>query len=178
MIKRIIPLCIILSFFPAAMPAWSQPGSPWTTPSTSLLTPVAPTTSKLNGESAMMSEDIVSRYAWLDTSRYLGMCITYVRGRDEDALIQRFGGDPATARPLSLSDVATIGMLQERRRMMRLSGEDPATARPMSTQRLLRQSRRESRNIDKTWMEEYLPLRACPIVLTDLIGEWVVILED
>jgi hypothetical protein len=27
-------------------------------------------------------------------------------------------------------------------------------------------------------MEEYLPLRACPIVLIDLIGEWVVILED
>jgi len=126
----------------------------------------------------MMSEDIVSHYAWLDTSRYLGMCITYVRGRDEDAVLRRFGGDPANARPMSLSDVATIGMLQERRRMARLSGEDPATARPTSTQRLLRESRRESRNIDKIWMEEYLPLRACPIVLTDLIGEWVVILED
>ena len=125
-----------------------------------------------------MSEDIVSRYTWLDPSRYLGMCVTYVRGRDEDAVVRRFGGDPATARPMSLSDVATIGMWQERRRMMRLSGEDPATARPMSTQRLLRQSRRESRNTNKIRMEEYLPLRVCPIVLTDLIGEWVVILED
>src|SRR5215510_10190889 len=148
MIKRIIPLCIILSFFPAAMPAWSQPGSPWTTPSTSLLTPVAPTTSKLNGESRMTGEDIVSRYAWLDTSRYLGMCITYVRGRYEDAVIRRFGGDPATARPMSLSDVGKIQMWQEGARMSRVFGEDPATAPPMSTQGLLRRSRRESRNID------------------------------
>src|SRR5262245_56500767 len=111
----------------------------------SRLTPVAPTTSKLNGGSAMMSEDIVSHYAWLDTSRYLVWCITYARGCDEDAVLRRFGGDPANARPMSLSDVATISMLQERRRMARLSGEDPATARPTSTQRLLRESRRESR---------------------------------
>jgi hypothetical protein len=133
---------------------------------------------QLRAENIMTGEDIVSRYAWLDTSRRLGMCITYVRGRDEDAVIRRFGGDPATARPMSLSDVEKIGMWQERSRMRRLFGEDLSTARPMSTRDLRRQSRRESRNIDNTRMEEYLPLRARPIVLTDQIGDWAVILED
>src|SRR5262245_23168482 len=101
MVKGIIRLCIIFSFFPGEMPAWSQQESPVPASSTSLLMPVVAARFNLNGESRMTGEDIVSRYAWLDTSRYLGMCITYVRGRYEDAVIRRFGGDPATARPMS-----------------------------------------------------------------------------
>ncbi|MBO0721769.1 MAG: hypothetical protein J2P41_13150 [Blastocatellia bacterium] len=114
-----------------------------------------------------MGEDIISRYLWLNPSRYLGMCITYVRSRDEDAVIRRFGGDPTTARPMSLRDVNEIRLWQENPARTRRVRRDHAAGSPML-----------SRNIDKSWMAEYLPLELCPIVLTAVIGEWVVILEE
>jgi hypothetical protein len=59
MVKRIIPLCIILSLIPRAMSVWSQQEPRRTTP---LLPPAVAAASNLNGESKMMGEDIVSRY--------------------------------------------------------------------------------------------------------------------
>src|SRR5262245_20640451 len=95
------------------------------------------------------------------------MCITYVRSRDEGAVIRRFGGDPATACPMSLRDIDEIRMWQESPTRTRRIRRDPATGRPML-----------SSNIDMSRMEKYLPLEQCPIVLTGVIGEWVVILEE
>jgi hypothetical protein len=129
--------------------------------------PVVAAHPNLNGGSIAMGEDIVSRYVWLDPSRYLGLCITYVRSRDENAVIQGFGGDPTTARPMLLRDINEIRLWQEMPTRTQRVRRDPATGRPML-----------SRNIDKSWMAEYLPLELCPIVLTCAIGEWVVILEE
>jgi hypothetical protein len=52
-----------------------------------------------------MSEDVVADYKWLDTSRYVGGCVTYVRSREEDDVLRRFGGDLTTSQPMTLQDV-------------------------------------------------------------------------
>jgi Family of unknown function (DUF6461) len=65
------------------------------------------------GERGSMSEDIVSGYKWLDTSRYLGGCITYVRSHEEDEVLRRFGGDLTTSQTMTLRDVYEAQMEED-----------------------------------------------------------------
>jgi uncharacterized protein DUF6461 len=54
-----------------------------------------------------MVPDIVSRYSWVrQHGIYEAGCITFVRGDNEDDVLRRFGGDPATARLMTLTEVA------------------------------------------------------------------------
>jgi uncharacterized protein DUF6461 len=54
-----------------------------------------------------MVPDIVSRYLWVrEHGIHVASCITFVRGDNEDDALRRFGGDPATARWMTLTEVA------------------------------------------------------------------------
>jgi hypothetical protein len=54
-----------------------------------------------------MAPDIVSRYLWVrEHGIQVASCITFVRSDNEDDALRRFGGDPATARWMTLTEVA------------------------------------------------------------------------
>src|SRR5262249_10596647 len=61
----------------------------------------------LKKEQKEMVPDIVSRYLWVrEHGIHVASCITFVRGDNEDDVLRRFGGDPATARWMTLTEVA------------------------------------------------------------------------
>jgi Family of unknown function (DUF6461) len=54
-----------------------------------------------------MDQDIVSRYLWVrEHGIHVASCISLVRGVSEDDALRRFGGDPATTRLMTLTEVA------------------------------------------------------------------------
>jgi Family of unknown function (DUF6461) len=54
-----------------------------------------------------MDQDIVSRYLWVhEDGIHVASCITFVRGNNEDEVLRGFGGDPATERLMTLTEVA------------------------------------------------------------------------
>jgi Family of unknown function (DUF6461) len=54
-----------------------------------------------------MDQDLLSRYLWVhEHGIHVASCITFVRGKNEDDVLRGFGGDPATERLMTLTDVA------------------------------------------------------------------------